>query len=80
MSSFSPITQPDLNTKKPVGNGVNAPVYKNGVEQIASTMSADTKNSGTDLNGSASSENLSKKFKNPQVKQDVPEAGRNQYM
>lgn len=75
------ITQPNLDTKKPVGgNGIEAPVYKNGVENIISTMSAPTTNPGTDLNQSASGENLSAKFKNPQKKQDVPEAGRNQYM
>lgn len=73
--------QPNLDTKKPVGgHGVEAPVYKNGVADIAKVMTASTTNPGTDLNQTASSENLSAKFKNPQVKQDVPGAGRNQYM
>ena len=74
------ITQPKLDTKKPVGNGINAPVYKNGVENIIATKSADMTNSSTDLNGTASNKNLSAQFKNPRVKQDVPAAGQNQYM
>ncbi len=73
-------TQPDLDTKSPVGNGINKPVYKNGVEELISTKSADMTNASTNINQSASEENLSAKFKNPQVKQSVPEAGQNQYM
>lgn len=81
MSILDPnITQPNLDTKSPVGgNGVEKPAYMNGVANIATTMSAST-NQGTNINGTASNENLSAKFKNPQAKQDVPEAGRNQYM
>lgn len=74
------ITQPNLDTKKPVGNGVSAPAYFNGVANIIATKSADMKNIDTNLNQTASSENLSAKFKNPRVSQEVPEAGRNQYM
>jgi hypothetical protein len=74
------ITQPNLDTKKPVGNGVTAPTYKNGVANIISTQSADMTNASTDLNVSASTENLSAKFKYPRVSQDVPNAGENQYM
>jgi hypothetical protein len=80
MSILDPnITQPALDTKKPVGNGITAPAYFNGVANIIATKSAST-NQGTDINGTASSENLSAKFKNPNVSQDVPEAGRGQYM
>lgn len=74
------ITQPNLDTKKPVGNGINAPVYKNGVENLIATKSADMTNSSTNINQTASSKNLSAQFKNPRVKQDVPAAGQNQYM
>lgn len=81
MSQLDPnITQPNLDAKKPVGNGVNAPVYANGVANIIATKSASITNSDTNINQSASSENRSAKFKNPSVKQSVPEAGNNQYM
>lgn len=69
-----------LNTKKPVGNGINAPVYFDGVANIISTMSADMKNSDTNINQSASQENRSAKFKNPNVSQNVPSEGQGQYM
>lgn len=69
------ITQPNLDTKNTAG-AVGQPVYAGG-QDIISTKSADTTNAGTDLNGTASSENLSAKWKNGT--QDVPEAGRNQY-
>lgn len=73
-------TQPDLNTKKPVGgNGVEAPVYKNGVADIAKVMTASTTNPDTNINQSASTENLSAKFKNPNVKQSANPAAEGQY-
>jgi hypothetical protein len=73
-------TQPNLDTKKPVGgNGIDAPVYKNGVATLATVMSADTKDSSTNMNQTASSENRSAKFKNPNVKQNIPSAGQGQY-
>jgi len=81
MSILNPnITQPSLDTKKPVGNGVTAPAYDNSVANIIATKTADMRNTGTNLNQTASNENLSAKFKNPRVKQDVPAAGNNQYM
>lgn len=64
-------TKPDLKTMKPIGNGVNAPVYKEGETVIIATKSANMTNSGTDLNISASNENLSAKFKNPRNRQDT---------
>lgn len=74
------ITQPSLDTKKPVGgHGVEAPVYDNSVANIIATKSADMTNSETDLNGTYDHTNLSAKFKNPNVKQDVPSAGEGQY-
>lgn len=72
------INKTNLDCKYPVGNGVAKPEYKDGTE-IISTKSADMSGS-MDLNQTASSENLSAKFKNPRVSQDIPEAGRNQYM
>jgi len=73
-------TQPDLKTKKPVGGtGIESPQYKDGVAVLATTLTAPTTNPGTTLNGTASGENLSAKFKNPNVKQDVPPAAQNQY-
>lgn len=73
------ISKPTLECKYPVGNGVSSPEYA-GATEIISTKSADMKNSGTDLNQSASSENLSAKFKHPRVSQDIPSAGQGQYM
>lgn len=74
-------TKPDLKTKRPVGgNGVAAPEYKEGETVIIATKSADMTNSSTNINQTASGENLSAKFKNPNVKQSVPEAGQGQYM
>jgi hypothetical protein len=73
-------TKPNLDTKKPVGNGITAPQYKTGVSNIIATKSADMTNASTDLNGTYDQTNLSAKFKNPRVKQDVPSAGQNQYM
>ena len=67
-----------MDTKKPVGNGINVPKFGNPNPTISSR--ADMKNSGTDLNGTASEENLSAKFKHPRVSQDVPAEGRGQYM
>ena len=64
-------SKPNLDTKKPVGNGVSTPRYMDGVPSLAKTMTADMTNSSTSLNTTASVENRSKKFKNPQVKQDT---------
>ena len=66
-----------LNTKDPVGNGIQAPQFKTGGTTIIATKSADMNNAGTDINITASNANLSAKWKNGS--QDVPEAGRNQY-
>ena len=65
-----------FNTKKPVGNGINAPVK--GTSEGSKTITASLSYNG-DINGTASGTNLSAKFKNPAVKQDVPQAGKNQY-
>lgn len=70
------ISQPKLDTKKPVGNGVNSPQYA-GSTTIISTKTADM--SGRDVSTTASSENRSAKFKNPRVSQDIPNEARNQY-
>lgn len=68
-----------LDTKKPVGNGIQAPVFASGGTTIIPNKSADM--SGAHENNiSYDMTNRSAKFKNPRVKQDVPAAGRNQYM
>lgn len=72
------IQQPNLDVKKTAGIVGNVE-YHNGESSIIATKSADVTNSGADLNGVASSENLSAKFKTPRVKQQVPAAGENQY-
>jgi hypothetical protein len=59
------------NTKKPVGNGVNAPVA--GSYEASKSMNVSL-GSSNGLETTASSTNLSAKFKNPSKKQDrVPE-------
>lgn len=74
------IDKPKLDCKYPVGNGIEHPTYQNGdTNLIPSNASANFTDAGTDINISASEENRSAKFKNPKVKQDVPDAGRNQY-
>ncbi len=65
------ITKPNLDAMKPIGNGVNAPVYQDSETVIIATKSADMTNSDTDLNISASTENLSAKYKTPRVNQDT---------
>ena len=72
-------SQPNLDTKKPVGNGINAPEYFNGVADIAKTMSASTTNPDSNINQVASTENRSAKFKNPNVKQSANPAAEGQY-
>lgn len=64
------------NTKKPVGNGVNAPVK--GTSEASKTMNVSLTNE-SNINITASTENLSAKFKNPQKKQSVPAEAQNQY-
>ena len=70
------ITKPTLKTKDAVK--VESPVYKDGTT-IIGTQSADMRNSQTDLNQTASSENLSAQYKYPRVSQDIPAEGRGQY-
>lgn len=72
-------SQPNLDTKKPVGNGINAPEYFNGVAEIITTKTADMTNSSSNINNGYDQTNRSAKFKNPNVKQDVPSAGQGQY-
>lgn len=73
------INKPNLEMKKPVGNGVSTPEYQNGPSNFAKVSTADMKNTGTDLNQTASGENLSAKFKNPRAKADVAPEAQNQY-
>lgn len=70
-------TKPNLDTKKPVGNGVTAPTYTGtGLPSIQKTASM----AGGSVTTTASTANLSAKYKYPRVDQSVPEAGKNQYM
>jgi len=72
---------PSLNTKKPVGNGVSVPQYKKGVTMIVPSSANGKKISYYDGTGdTATGPNLSAKYKYPNVRQEVPEAGQNQYM
>jgi hypothetical protein len=65
-----------MNTKKPVGNGVEAPVYKTGTTVII--PGGDKSISYSDGKGdTATGPNLSAKWKGGA--QSIPEAGRNQY-
>lgn len=63
-------------TKSPVGNGINKPVpasYESG-KTIGVSLNYDG-----GINQTASSENRSAKFKNPQAKQVIPNEAKNQY-
>ena len=68
-----------MDTKKPVGNGINAPVLDNTKAKMQTiTVDMNTQNG---LETTASNVNLSAKFKNPQKKQEhVPAEAFNQYM
>lgn len=58
------IEKTNLDTKSPVGNGVATPEFTDGTTLI-STKTADTTNSDTNLNQSASEKNLSAQYKYP---------------
>lgn len=70
------ISKPTLDTK--TTGGVNGQPQYAGETTIISTKSADMSGGDSSMSG-ASTENLSAKFKNPNVKQDIPEKARNQY-
>lgn len=63
-------------TKSPVGNGINKPVV--GGSEASKTMNVSL-SSNNGIETTASSANLSAKFKNPSVKQSVPAEGQGQY-
>ena len=67
-----------LDTKKPVGNGIQAPQFKTGGTTIIPNTSADTTNSGTGINQTYDHTDRALKWERPHP-QDVPEAGRGQY-
>lgn len=71
------INKTKLDCKYPVGNGVSTPEFASASNTIP-TKSVPV-SGGDSIPTGASNENLSAKFKNPRVKQDVPEAGRNQF-
>jgi len=72
-------SETSLDTKN-TGGVVGQPSYSNGYpSNFISGGSADTTNSGTNLNQTSSGENLSAKFKYPRVSDDVPAKGNNQY-
>ncbi len=64
-------------TKSPVGNGINVPVEDNTKASMQSPAVPTSKDLG--INPGASSENLSAKYKNPNVTENIPDAGKNQY-
>lgn len=64
-------TKPNLDTLKPIGNGVNAPQYQDSDTNNVTVKTADVHNSDTELNITASEENLSRKYKYPQKKDDA---------
>ncbi len=63
------ITQPTMDNEEEYNVGVVG--YHGGVTPNIGTYTADTTNSGTDLNISASEENLSAKYKYPNVRQNT---------
>ncbi len=67
------IVTPPLDAKQPVGgNGVDGVIYKTGVGTNGVTAtSADMTNSSTNINQTSSDENLSAKFKVPNVNSDI---------
>lgn len=65
------IEKPNLDSKKPIGNGVTGVVYNEGVTEIISTMTADVTNSDTSINQTYDQTDRAKKWENPQVKQDT---------
>jgi hypothetical protein len=72
-------SEPALDCKYSAGK-VGKPSYNTGYpSDFIKVKSADTTNSTTNLNQTASGENLSAKFKYPRVSESVPEAGKNQY-
>ena len=70
------IKKSQLKTKDAVE--IPSPSFKDGTTIIPDRQ-PDMKNSGTDLNQTASSENQSAKYKYPRVTQEAPEAGKGQY-
>jgi hypothetical protein len=72
------IKKPNLDTKD-TGGQVGQPQYAGATTIIPGGDKPAPMNTRTGLNPGASEANLSKKFKNPAVKQDVPEKGRGQY-
>ncbi len=68
-NSGANISSPTLDAEEDYNVGTVS--YHTGGTAIISTMTADTTNSGTDLNITNSEENLSAKFKYPRVSQNT---------
>lgn len=65
---------------KPTAGIVGTPQFNTDGDSFGKVMTADTTNSdAAQINITASEENLAKKYKNPNVKQDVEPAGNSQY-
>lgn len=71
------IQKTDLESK-PTAGVAGTPQFQDSDTFIPSS-SADMKNSDSDLNQTASSENLSAKYKYPRVSEDVPPQAQGQY-
>lgn len=79
MNDIEPVQKVPLNAK-PTGGVVGTPVFNEGGDEFGKVKTADTKNTdAAEINITASTENLSAKYKNPRVKQDVESVGNNQY-
>lgn len=72
------ITKPKLETKTTAGV-VGQPGYSDGEAAHIARFQPDMKNTGTNINISYSTVDEAHKWERPHP-QDVPEAGRNQYM
>lgn len=69
MSTYA--TQPNLDAMKPIGNGIDAPQYKDGESTIIATKSADMTNSDSTLNIGYDQTNRAAQYKYPRTSQDT---------
>ena len=69
-----PVLMPSVQNTEGAESGVSTTA---GLGAVSATYTGPSGNNG--INATASTENLSAKYKYPRVSEDVPEAGRNQY-
>lgn len=75
---FAPIIKPTL-VDNDTGGVVGKVQYGGGITEHATATSSDMTNSTTNINQTYDHTNLHAKFANPNVKQDIPEKGKDQY-